>query len=129
MGNCNCNCTDPETNEMQTNNRTLSTNEHKLAHRMLKNAVEEDPSLLTDGNKKNGYGSTQGSTYDQNAPRPDAIKLTTIPDYSNPYTSETMKKLGPFVFDNDDPSDANLPEFGPYEIENNSVYIGQWKSG
>jgi len=37
-----------------------------------------------------------------------------------------MKKLGPFKFDMvEDAAEAGkLQDYGPYELENNSVYIG-----
>ena len=51
-----------------------------------------------------------------------------MPDHSNPATRETEERLGPFIFDQEQnsPRDAELVTRGPYELDNGSIYHGQW---
>ncbi|EGR33581.1 protein kinase domain protein [Ichthyophthirius multifiliis] len=37
--------------------------------------------------------------------------------------------LGTFEYDEDNEEDKNLPEYGPYQFRNDSIYIGQWQNG
>ncbi len=60
-----------------------------------------------------------------------ARPLTNEPNYLNHVTSETLKKRGPFK-----PEQADLQgiqeetvTLPPYEMENGSVYTGQWRLG
>lgn len=123
MGQCNCADSKEEQAriEIQTRNTDQIAKDPKFANKLLNSPLEEDPTLFSNSNK-----STTGY-YDSSAPRQDARKLDSIPDYSNPYTQETIRKLGPFVYDMDTPEYQKLPELGPYELDNSSVYIGQWK--
>lgn len=40
-----------------------------------------------------------------------------------------MDKLGPFAYTFATFDDNEAVILGPYELENNSVYVGQWKNG
>ena len=64
---------------------------------------------------------------DSHAPASSYAKpLDTIPNYSNPNTLATLQVVGDYQYRNDEPGDFDLPFLGPYELENGSVYIGQW---
>ena len=53
--------------------------------------------------------------------RYDLRKLEIIPDFSNEFTRDVLQKLGDFVYDDNEPSDlAELPLYGPVEMENNA---------
>jgi hypothetical protein len=53
--------------------------------------------------------------------------LTSVPDYSNPETRATEKKLGAFVYDAQPvDADGELEDRGPFELDNGAIYIGQW---
>lgn len=48
-------------------------------------------------------------------------------DYSNEATRQTERKAGPFKFENDeDFATEDLITRGPYELDNGSIYQGQW---
>jgi hypothetical protein len=58
-------------------------------------------------------------------------EIAGFPALNNPRTEQVQKRLGYFVL----PDSVSLkefeglPELGPYELENDSVYLGQWKYG
>ena len=57
--------------------------------------------------------------------RPNLVKLDRLPDFSNEFTKVVLEKSSDFVYDqNEDEELANLPFFGPVEMENNAYYIG-----
>jgi len=58
-----------------------------------------------------------------------AKKIEQIPNTLNPVTSKILEKYGPFKYENDEQEDLDLPQGGPYELENGAIYIGQWKIG
>jgi len=41
--------------------------------------------------------------------------------------SSTLERLGNFEYSKREYDQENLPEDGPYQMENKSVYTGQWK--
>jgi hypothetical protein len=57
-----------------------------------------------------------------------AKALSDMPDYSSFATRETEKQLGPFVYDVDPAtvSDLEIITRGPYELDNQAIYQGQW---
>ena len=70
-----------------------------------------------------GFGRTGANGETRVVRRP----LTSVPDYSNPETRATEKKLGAFVYDvAQSESDGKLEERGPFELDNGAIYIGQW---
>jgi hypothetical protein len=38
-------------------------------------------------------------------------------------------ELEPFNYDEDNLDDENLPQMGPYKLNNIGIYNGQWKNG
>ena len=62
-----------------------------------------------------------------NFDKPGVKPVDKMPNYSNPATLETDKKMGPFKYDApDSPSFQNLIGRGPYELDNGAVYVGEW---
>lgn len=55
-----------------------------------------------------------------------AKPLQELPDYSSFATRETEKSLGPFIFDQDESNEFQLISRGPYELDNQAIYQGQW---
>jgi hypothetical protein len=51
-----------------------------------------------------------------------ATLVSFIPDQSNPEIKATLDKLKPFEYEEDSPEDKNLPNLGPYQLENSSFY-------
>ena len=50
-----------------------------------------------------------------------------MPDFSNAFTRGTEERLGPFRFDKvETPRRSDLITRGPYELDNEAVYAGQW---
>jgi hypothetical protein len=51
-----------------------------------------------------------------------------MPDYSTPATRSTESRLGPFVFDRNEEINnrMDLITRGPYELDNQAIYQGQW---
>lgn len=69
--------------------------------------------------------TTSEATENKHAPSPNfATYLNTMPNYSNPNTLATLQRIGAFIYDNDEGEDATLPTLGPYELENQAIYIG-----
>ena len=58
-----------------------------------------------------------------------AHKIDSVPNYFNESTKQTLEKLEPFVYDEDLDENQGLPNLGPYECENQTVYVGQWRNG
>lgn len=61
----------------------------------------------------------------------DLSLINEIPDYSNPSTQTTIKKLGEFAYNV--PREysrefQDLPFYGPVFIDDRSIYNGQWKN-
>jgi hypothetical protein len=68
--------------------------------------------------------------------RPGVTVLNTIQDYSNEFTREVLDRLGEFNYNEHEPEVQRklqefkgLPAYGPVEMENGALYIGQWKNG
>ena len=56
-----------------------------------------------------------------------ARELKDMPAHSNEATRTTEARLGAFIFDMiDSPSNANVIDRGPYEMDNGAIYHGQW---
>jgi len=55
---------------------------------------------------------------------PEVRELEVVPDFSNPLTLATAKKLPPFVYDRDEENDLGLMKRPPVELENGAVYDG-----
>ena len=56
-------------------------------------------------------------------------QIDVIQDYSNLYTKKTEQILGPFLYDQPNSSDQpELNDKGPYELDNCSIYLGQWNN-
>lgn len=56
-----------------------------------------------------------------------AKMLTEIPNYSNQATRQSERQAGPFKYDEDRRHESeDLITRGPYELDNGSVYQGQW---
>lgn len=49
-----------------------------------------------------------------------------IPDYSNPETRAAEIKYGPFKYDPTQNIDQELLDKGPFELDNQAIYSGQW---
>lgn len=50
-----------------------------------------------------------------------------MPEYNNNATKRTEKLVGPFKWDDvEEVNDQDLILRGPYELDNGSVYKGQW---
>ncbi len=59
--------------------------------------------------------------------KPNCHEISVVPDYSNPETRATEQKLGQFKFDQEAlENDKEMVEKGPYELDNNAIYIGHW---
>ncbi|EGR32220.1 p38 protein, putative, partial [Ichthyophthirius multifiliis] len=64
------------------------------------------------------------------APQPSvAIPVQHFPNFQNEKGKKTLIEQGEFIFDEDEQGNSNLPKLGPYQFENGSIYIGQWKEG
>jgi len=57
-----------------------------------------------------------------------ARQLHEMPDYSNPATKEAKARVGKFNFDLYAPPENCKPSVkrGPYELDNESIYEGEW---
>lgn len=55
-----------------------------------------------------------------------AREKSVMPDYSNAETRITEDRLGPFVFENVEDPKNDLLSRGPYELDNEAIYHGQW---
>jgi hypothetical protein len=58
-----------------------------------------------------------------------AIKESLIPDYSNEKTNQTKREAGVFIYASDvkdRPSFRDVVKKLPYELDNNTIYIGEW---
>ena len=49
-----------------------------------------------------------------------------MPDYSNQFTKATEARLGPFIYDQPEEKNSNIVSRGPYLLDNEAVYHGQW---
>lgn len=59
-----------------------------------------------------------------------ATLLSEMPPINNSKTEEVYEKLGPYKYPTfNDPEMSSLPKLGPYEFDNDSVYLGQFKRG
>jgi hypothetical protein len=52
-----------------------------------------------------------------------------MPEITNPNTKLQIQKFGDYKFTKEVGEYKDLPYLGPYELENNAVYYGQWKHG
>lgn len=123
MGQCNANtcACNGEAEKVEMNTGSELNQKDKLKNKKIVHAgIEEDLTLI--GNKNDANPD------EKDAPRLGAVKLTTVPDYLNPHSRATLEKLGPFKYDTSKPAEEGLVTFGPYEIDQNAVYIGQWKN-
>ena len=58
-----------------------------------------------------------------------AKQLTCMPDFSNEATKHSENQLGPFIYEQEDDLEYENEELisrGPYELDNGSIYKGQW---
>ena len=55
------------------------------------------------------------------------IKDSRVPDYSTHTTRQAQLKIGPYRYSMTT-EDASLVRRGPVQLENKSIYIGQWTS-
>ena len=56
-----------------------------------------------------------------------AKQITEMPDYTNEATRATEKEIIPFTYDDDESRcDLDLITRGPYELDNRSIFKGQW---
>ena len=137
-GNCNCRNNEAE-NELDTAREpekfegvALKTNT-RLNQKLVNQPIEEDPMLLANNTERQPTSAFTQRNYDKptrglESLRPDVVILDRMPDFSNPSTRETIKKLGGFRYDGKEREEHGLQEYGPVEFENNCVYIGQWKN-
>ena len=58
---------------------------------------------------------------------PEVRELDSVPDFSNPLTEATQKKLSEFVFD-DQEDISSLIKRPPVELENGAVYVGYFNT-
>ena len=52
-----------------------------------------------------------------------------MPEITNPNTKLQLQKFGEYKYSSEVAEYKLLPYLGPYELENNAVYYGQWKDG
>ena len=58
-----------------------------------------------------------------------AKRIEQVPDYSNPETRATEKRLGKFLYDEDSSSQwGKVQEKQAYELDNGAIYVGFWNS-
>jgi len=82
------------------------------------------------GKVHGGFTDDAARAPGDHAPSPSwATLIKEEPKYSNPNTEQTLSKVGKFNYNCPNLEDSSLPQLGPYELENNAVYIGQWKLG
>ena len=63
----------------------------------------------------------------QQVKKPVPKEMFAITDYLNPDTRATEQRLGPFKYDKSaTDSDRDLEKRGPFELDNEAIYIGQW---
>ena len=73
--------------------------------------------------QKRGRGTVDG----QQMQVPVRREIDVIPDYSNPETRATEQRLGPFKYDSPpDDMERDLETKGPFELDNEAIYVGQW---
>jgi hypothetical protein len=60
---------------------------------------------------------------------PFLTKIKKMPEITNPNTKLQIQKFGDYKFTKEVGEYKDLPYLGPYELENNAVYYGQWKHG
>jgi len=51
-----------------------------------------------------------------------------MPDYSSHAARRIKNKLGPFIHDSRVSSPENAVSRGPFELDGDSVYVGQWSA-
>ena len=55
---------------------------------------------------------------------PEVRELDSVPDFTNPLSEATAKKLPQFVFEQEEKDDIELVKRPPVELENGAVYVG-----
>eukprot|EP00357_Protocruzia_adherens_P000339 CAMPEP_0115019620 /NCGR_PEP_ID=MMETSP0216-20121206/29566_1 /TAXON_ID=223996 /ORGANISM="Protocruzia adherens, Strain Boccale" /LENGTH=149 /DNA_ID=CAMNT_0002391153 /DNA_START=573 /DNA_END=1018 /DNA_ORIENTATION=- len=55
--------------------------------------------------------------------------LSEMPDYHNEHTSEAMKKLEAFIYDQDHLIESGVVKKPPIKLESGAVYEGTWLNG
>ena len=61
------------------------------------------------------------------APQRVCKQVDNVPDFSNESTRKAEATLGTFIYDQPpSPSSDELVERGPFQLDNNAIYIGQW---
>ena len=59
--------------------------------------------------------------------RPGRKEVSVVPNYSNPDTRATEQRLGPFKYEiPKEETETNLENRGPFELDNEAIYVGQW---
>jgi len=95
-----------------------------------KNATQDD-----NKSEKNVEIAVSDDRYNENnsnvhAPPSSVAKLIDkMPDITNPNTKLQLQKFGEYKYTSEVAEYKLLPYLGPYELENNAVYYGQWKDG
>lgn len=49
-----------------------------------------------------------------------------MPDHSNEKTRATEQRLGPFVYNKDEPVNSDIIKRGPFELDNGAIFEGDW---
>jgi hypothetical protein len=74
--------------------------------------------------------NNNGNTGGAHEPKIEFAKpLNEEPVFQNDATKSMYEKLGSYVFNHQEFDDSEAVKLGPHELENFSVYIGQWKNG
>ena len=56
--------------------------------------------------------------------------IAETPPTNNPNSEHVLNQLGPYKYtEKHDKETEDLPFLGPYELENEAIYYGQWKKG
>ncbi|CAD8195671.1 unnamed protein product [Paramecium pentaurelia] len=97
--------------------------------RMENHQLQEDKASVTAKEAIYTKGPEQSAGANQHAPNDRVRKIEKVPDFLTDRTRQVLEKLDEFVYDQDQEEYKDLPHLGPYEFENGSVYIGQWKNG
>nr|CAD55810.1 p38 protein [Tetrahymena thermophila] len=125
----------------ETNQTTVGNTKKPQVHAMVNEEENQQRSMESQSNLKVEQEAAkivsrteinQQANSDKTIHMPSTKFATTIdtePDYTNNATKNTLQKCGDFIYDCPQYDDAEAVELGLYQLENGSVYKGQWKNG
>lgn len=102
--------------------------------------IDEDPENENNNSNSRNFNpkKLEASVQEENEPQASphapnstfAKLISETPPTNNPNSEHVLNQLGPYKYpDHKDPELDELPFLGPFELENEAIYYGQWKNG